>query len=247
VDELYYDFALDGEDTTVEMTLGEKSLHWDYGFLALPLNWLGPDNARSTTRHQADPLILAETYQGMTVFQSACAWVETAEETQKYEDLCLLRSQGFVGKGEWQLLAGYQKNWLAGLGLAWTLTPAVASYASASWKEQEEKALEALAGMTWATAQGLELRAEYFWGDTDAALLRLTWNPNDWTWVAGFNHQELQEPLQVYELGVEYQLNSSAQLELMYFSYHPEGLPGATQLDREINLRLTYTTAGQLN
>ncbi|MDR9468485.1 hypothetical protein [Marinospirillum sp.] len=249
VDELYYDFALESEGPTVEMTLGEKSLHWDYGFLALPLNWLGPGNDRSTTRHQADPLILAETYQGMTVFQSVCAWVDTAEEAQKYEDLCLLRSQGFVGKGEWQLLAGYQEDWLAGLGLAWTLTPALASYASASWKEQEEdeKALEALVGMTWASAQGLEVRAEHFWGNTDAALLRLSWNPNDWTWVAGFNHQELQEPLQIYELGMEYQLNSSAQLELNYFSYHPEGRPGTTQLNQEINLRLTYTTAGQLN
>lgn len=247
IDELYYDFTLEGSMSVIEMTLGAKSLHWDYGFLALPLNWLGPENDRSNTRHQADPMLLAESYQGMTVYQGACAWVEANETSEQREELCLVRSQGFIGKGEWQLLAGYQQDWLAGLGLAWTLTPALASYASASWKEQEEESLEALVGISWANAQGLEVRSEYFWGNTDAALLRLSWSPDDWTWIAGINYQDLEDPLLISELGLHYQLSSEVLLELNYFSYHPDGRPGATELDQEINLRLTYTTSGQFN
>lgn len=108
VRQAYYD----GQVGEFELTLGRKSLHWDYGYLAHPLNMLGSADARGS--YQAEPLIAVQRYRGISVDELVC--------TLRLEDraeLCVIRTQGLTGSLDWQLLAAYESAWRVGAGGSW--------------------------------------------------------------------------------------------------------------------------------
>ncbi|MBE0506530.1 MAG: hypothetical protein IBX50_07395 [Marinospirillum sp.] len=247
VDELYHEFTLPMGEQPLEMTFGAKTLHWDYGFLAMPLNWLGPTDGRRETRHQADPLLLAEYYAGMTLLQSGCAWIEAAEDSREdWQSLCLLRMQGFAGAAEWQWLIGQDSHTRAGAGLAMTLTDAVGVYLSSSWQDVETDAWQTLVGINWSGAKHLEVRAEYLNAATDQMLLRSQWTPDDWTLTAGLVWVDRPQAIYQLELALGYQLSDPAYLELAGYFNTSRGPIGVVDLDQQLLLRLIFTTGGQL-
>lgn len=248
VDELYHEFTLPIAEQPLEMTFGAKTLHWDYGFLAMPLNWLGPADGRRDTRHQADPLLLAEYYAGMTMAQTGCAWVEANPDSREdWQKLCLLRLQGFSGDMEWQALVGQDNNTRAGAGMAITLTDATGVYLSASWQDVETDAWQTLAGIHWTGTGNLELRAEYLKAATNRMLLRGQWTPDDWTLTAGLVRVDRPEPIHQLELALGYQLSDPAWLELAGYFNDSKGPTGSVDLDQQLLLRLVFTTGGQLH
>ena len=125
VRQAYYDGAL----LDYELTVGQKHLHWDYGFLASPLNWVGPADGRSDTL--ADPLISVQRFRGVNVDQSVCTL-----RLEEQQEICLVRTQGFAGSLDWQLAAGYQEGWQFGAGASWVFGPRWEYHGAATWFEK---------------------------------------------------------------------------------------------------------------
>lgn len=108
VRQAFYDGSLDD----YELTLGRKSLHWDYGYLANPLNWLGPEDGRTETR--AEPLVSIQRFRGINTDQVVCS-LHLDDDTE----VCAVRTQGFAGALDWQALLGYDDGWQFGAGASW--------------------------------------------------------------------------------------------------------------------------------
>ncbi len=125
--EIYYDASAGA----LELSIGRKALQWDYGFSAAPVSWLGPPEQQD--HYSADPLVLAEYYRGLQVWQAGCTVrLEDADE------LCLVRTEGFTGPADWQLLAGYETGWRLGAGVNWIAADRLAIRASAAWAERRK-------------------------------------------------------------------------------------------------------------
>lgn len=124
VRQAYYDGALGN----YEVTLGQKHLHWDYGFLANPLNWVGPADGRS--EFLAEPLVSVQQFRGINTDQAVCTL-----RLENQQELCLLRTQGFSGALDWQLAAGYQQGWQLGAGASWVPGQRWEYHASLAWYE----------------------------------------------------------------------------------------------------------------
>lgn len=174
--EAYLDTRLAG----LEWSLGRKSLEWDYGFLSRPLNWLGPDDEQN--HNSAETLILAEHYQGLTVWQAACT-----ARMYDADELCLLRVEGFRGAVDWQGLVGHEAGWRLGLGGQWIATDALAMRLTGSWRQnqpqwqwqpgpqqnglyatnplqqREGPGMHWNLGATWTSPIELEIMAEHSW------------------------------------------------------------------------------------
>lgn len=186
VPEAFYDASAG----SFELTVGRKSLPWDYGFFAAPLNWLGP-NAQEQ-HYEARPLALAEMYAGLNVWQAACA-----PEQQDDNAICVLRAEGFTRLFDWQFLAGYDGELRFGAGLYWLAHDALAVRFSGAWtadtqntewqpgalvngyltadplQQTQTDRAEMLLGLTWTHAQGTEALLEHHWDNS--ALSRRDW------------------------------------------------------------------------
>lgn len=186
VPEAFYDASAG----PLELSIGRKSLPWDYGFFAAPLNWLGP-----TTQEQKDdarPLVLAEVYSGLQVWQAACA--------PEYNDdnaLCVARTEGFSRLFDWQLLAGYDGAPRLGAGLYWLAHDALAVRFSGAWiadaptlewrpetplnghltatplQSMQSDRYEMLLGLSWTSSSNTDVLLEHHWNSN--ALSREDW------------------------------------------------------------------------
>ncbi|MEP4548592.1 MAG: hypothetical protein ABJ000_20615 [Saccharospirillum sp.] len=111
-----------------EVTLGQKHLHWDYGFLANPLNWVGPADGRS--EFLAEPLLSVQQFRGINTDQAVCTL-----RLEDRQELCLVRTQGFYGALDWQLAAGYEEGWQLGAGASWVPGQRWEYHGSLTWYE----------------------------------------------------------------------------------------------------------------
>jgi len=152
----------DGRLSDYELTLGRKSLHWDYGYLANPLNWLGPDDGRSD--HRAETLVSIQQFRGINTDQTVC--------TLRLEDqaeLCALRTQGFSGALDWQALVGYQEGWRFGGGASWVpgqrweYHGSVVWYESAERRQYRDSALVQEPGAAWNALVGAQVSGASGW------------------------------------------------------------------------------------
>lgn len=126
--EAYLDTRLAG----LEWSIGRKVLEWDYGFLSRPLSWLGPN--QEGAEYSAETLLLAEHYQGMTVWQAGCT-----VRLYDADELCLVRVEGFSGPVDWQMLGGYEAGWRFGAGGQWIATDALALRLTGSWVQNQQQ------------------------------------------------------------------------------------------------------------
>lgn len=126
--EAYLDTRLLG----LEWSLGRKVLEWDYGFLSRPLSWLGP--IQEGADYKAETLVLAEHYQGLTVWQAGCT-VRLYDEAE----LCLVRVEGFSGAIDWQLLTGFEEGWRLGAGGQWIASDSLALRLTGDWAQKQQK------------------------------------------------------------------------------------------------------------
>lgn len=186
VPELYYDASAGG----LELSLGRKTLQWDYGFFAAPVSWLGPPQQQDD--YSPDPIVLAEYYRGLQVWQAGCT-----VRLDDRDELCLLRTEGFTGPADWQVLAGHESGWRLGAGVNWIATNRLAIRTSAAWAKRSEyevyapddpgavyqsqdpinsewgEQLELLLGATLSLDSGWEFMLEHAW---DSAAL----SSGDW-------------------------------------------------------------------
>lgn len=200
VPEAYYD----ANAGPLELSIGRKALQWDYGFFAAPLSWLGP--SENQDHYTADPLVLAERFQGLQVWQAACTL-----RLSDQDELCLVRAEGFTGPGDWQVLLGYEDGLRLGAGVNWIATDRLGLRLSAAWDansavtawqpgettqgyltedplvEQHQEQVTALAGATLSLDSGLELMLEHAW---DSAAL----SASDWTDILQQVDQAGQQP-----------------------------------------------------
>lgn len=127
VRQAYYDGGLGG----YELTLGAKNLHWDYGYLANPLNWLGPKDSRNDA--PAEPLVSVQRFRGINTDQLVCSL-----RLEDRPELCAIRTQGFAGALDWQALVGYQQGWQLGGGASWVPGQRWEYHGSLAWYESAE-------------------------------------------------------------------------------------------------------------
>lgn len=124
VRQAYYDAGL----SDYEVTLGQKHLHWDYGFLANPLNWVGPADGRA--EFMAEPLVSVQQFRGISTDQAVCTL-----RLENQQELCLVRTQGFSGAVDWQVAAGYGTGWQLGAGASWVPGQRWEYHGSLTWYE----------------------------------------------------------------------------------------------------------------
>ena len=122
VRQAYYDAALGDYD----VTLGQKHLHWDYGFLANPLNWVGPADGRS--EYLAESLVSVQQFRGINTDQAVCTL-----RLGDRQELCLVRTRGFHGALDWQWAAGYEEGWQVGAGASWVPGQRWEHHGSLTW------------------------------------------------------------------------------------------------------------------